>query len=83
MGAARIGCCLFRGSRKGATDMEGEACGCYHSWNERSTFPVEKRFYRALAAEERGHHLALLDSSEYFTDPAGWFVMKGHRLDGV
>lgn len=68
---------------KTAMDMENRTHDFYYSWSERSTFPVEKRFYKALAAEERGHHLALLDSYEYFTDPAGWFVMKEHRLDGV
>ncbi len=68
---------------KTAIDVEVKTYDFYRSRSEQSTFPVEKRFYQALAAEERGHHLALLDSYEYFTDPAGWFVMKEHRLDGV
>jgi len=39
--------------------------------------------YQALAAEERGHHLVLLDSYEYLTDPTGWFTVKEHwTLDG-
>ncbi len=36
----------------------------------------EKKFYNTLAGEERVHHLALLDSYEYLTDPAGWYTVK-------
>ena len=68
---------------KTAIDMEFKTYDLYRSRSEQSTLPREKRFYQALAAEERGHHLALLDSYEYLTDPAGWFVMKEHRLDGI
>ena len=68
---------------KTAMDMESKTYDFYRSRSEQSTLPREKRFYQALAAEERGHHLALLDSYEYLTDPAGWFVMKEHRLDGI
>ncbi|GAI26187.1 unnamed protein product, partial [marine sediment metagenome] len=40
-------------------------------------------FYETLAAEEREHHLILLDYYEYLKDPAGWFVKKEHpSLDG-
>jgi len=67
---------------KTAMDMESKTYDLYRSRSEQSTLPAERRFYQALAAEERGHHLALLDSYEYLTDPAGWFVMKEHRLDG-
>jgi len=67
---------------KTAMDMEIKTYDLYRSRSEQSALSREKRFYQALAAEERGHHLALLDSYEYLTDPAGWFVMKEHRLDG-
>lgn len=66
-----------------AMDMEIKTYDLYRSRSEQSTLPREKRFYQTLAAEERGHHLALLDSYEYLTDPAGWVVMKEHRLDGI
>jgi rubrerythrin len=66
---------------KTAINMEIKTYDLYHSRSEQSTLPVEKRSYQALAAEERGHHLALLDSYDYLTDPEGWFVMKEHRLD--
>jgi rubrerythrin len=67
-----------------AMDMESKSYNLYHSRSEESTFPVEKRYYETLAGEERGHHLALLDSYEYLSDPAGWFTKKEHwSLDGA
>jgi len=68
---------------KVAMDMEIRTYNLYNSRSEKSTLPAEKRFYQSLAGEERGHHLALLDSYEYLTDPAGWFLAKEHRLDGI
>ena len=67
-----------------AMDMEIKAYTLYHSRSEESTLPVEKRFYQALAGEEREHHLALVDSYEYLSDPAGWFTRREHwSLDGA
>jgi rubrerythrin len=67
-----------------AMDMESKSYNLYHSRSEESTLPVEKRFYQTLAGEEREHHLALLDSYEYLSDPAGWFTKKEHwSLDGI
>jgi rubrerythrin len=67
-----------------AVDMEVKSYNLYHSRSEESTLPVEKQFYKTLAGEERGHHLALLDSFEYLSDPAGWFTKKEHwSLDGA
>jgi rubrerythrin len=69
---------------KAAMDMEIRSYNLYHSRSAESTLPVEKQFYKTLAGEERGHHLALLDSYEYLSDPAGWFTQKEHwSLDGV
>jgi rubrerythrin len=65
-------------------EMETKSYDLYHSRSEESTLPVEKRFYETLAGEERGHHLALLDSYEYLSDPAGWFTKTEHwSLDGA
>lgn len=67
-----------------AMDMEVKSYNLYHSQSKESTLPVEKRFYQTLAGEERGHHLALLDSYEYLSDPVGWFTKKEHwSLDGA
>ncbi|HAV10389.1 MAG TPA: hypothetical protein DCX22_02075 [Dehalococcoidia bacterium] len=44
---------------------------------------TEKAFYLALAAEERGHYLTLVDYKEYLIDPAGYFLKSEHHsLDG-
>lgn len=69
---------------KAAIDMEIRSYNLYDSRSAESTLPVEKQFYKTLAGEERGHHLALLDSYEYLSDPTGWFSKKEHwSLDGV
>ncbi|MBN1857295.1 MAG: ferritin family protein [Dehalococcoidia bacterium] len=59
-----------------AMGRELQAYDMYRTRSEESTSPAEKRFYQVLAGEERMHHLALLDSYEYLTDPAGWFTVK-------
>jgi len=67
-----------------AMDMEIRSYNLYDSRSAESTLPVEKQFYKTLAGEERGHHLALLDTYEYLSDPAGWFTKKEHwSLDGA
>jgi rubrerythrin len=67
-----------------AMDMEVRSYNLYYSRSKESTLLVEKRFYQTLAGEERGHHLALLDSYEYLSDPVGWFTKKEHwSLDGA
>jgi len=69
---------------KTAMDMEIRSYNLYQSRSAENTLPVEKQFYKTLAGEERGHHLALLDSYEYLSDPAGWFTKKEHwSLDGA
>jgi len=69
---------------KTAMDMEIRSYNLYHSRSKETTLPVEKHFYETLAGEERGHHLALVGSYEYLTDPAGWFTQKEHwSLDGA
>jgi len=66
-----------------AMDMENKTCDFYKSQSRNATHEAERDFYEALAAEEREHHLILLDYYEYLKDPAGWFVSKEHpSLDG-
>jgi rubrerythrin len=66
-----------------AMDMEVRSYNLYHSRSKETSLPVEKHFYETLAGEERGHHLALVGSYEYLSDPAGWFTQKEHwSLDG-
>ena len=66
-----------------ATDMEIKTSDFYKSQGGNATYDTERDFYETLAAEEREHHLILLDYYEYLKDPAGWFVQKEHpSLDG-
>ena len=66
-----------------AMDMENKTYDFYKSQGGNATYNAERDFYETLAAEEREHHLVLLDYYEYLKDPAGWFVRKEHSsLDG-
>ncbi len=66
-----------------AMDMENKTHDFYKSQGKDATYDTERDFYETLAAEEREHHLILLDYYEYLKDPAGWFVRKEHpSLDG-
>ena len=66
-----------------AMDMEITTYDFYKNQSQASTYDGERDFYEALAAEEKAHHLALLDYYEYLKDPAAWFVKKEHpSLDG-
>ena len=66
-----------------AMDMENKTCDFYKSQGKNAAYEIERDFYEALAAQEREHHLILLDYYEYLKDPAGWFVTKEHpSLDG-
>lgn len=66
-----------------AIAKESESHDFYKGQSKKSSYDTEKDFYDTLAAEERGHHLVLLDYYEYLKDPAAWFVKKEHpSLDG-
>ena len=68
---------------KTAMDMENKSHDLYVSRSQTATYDAEKDFYQTLAAEEKEHHLILLDYYEYLIDPAAWFVKKEHpSLDG-
>ena len=66
-----------------AMDMENRTYDFYQSRADKAGSETERGFYQALAAEEKVHHLILLDYYEYLKDPAAWFVNKEHpSLDG-
>jgi len=66
-----------------AMDMENKTHDFYKIQVGNATYDAERGFYETLAAEEREHHLVLLDYYEYLKDPAGWFVRREHpSLDG-
>ncbi|MFC1948736.1 ferritin family protein [Chloroflexota bacterium] len=66
-----------------AMGLENKTRDFYLSQAESSTSNVAREFYETVAAEEKEHHLVLLDYYEYLKDPSGWFVSKEHpSLDG-
>ena len=66
-----------------AMDLENKTHSFYKLQGEKARYDAEGKFYESLAAEERGHYLALVDYREYLIDPAGWFrVAEHHSLDG-
>ena len=68
---------------KKAMDMENETYDFYKQREQVATYAAEREFYQALSAQEKEHHLILLDYYEYLKDPAAWFVEKEHHsLDG-
>ncbi|MFC1915711.1 ferritin family protein [Chloroflexota bacterium] len=67
-----------------AIDMESKTYDFYKTQGKNTAYGATQDFFEALAAEEREHHLVLLDYYEYLKDPAAWFVNKEHpSLDGV
>ncbi len=66
-----------------AMDMENKTYDFYESQAKNAEYDAEKDFYETLAAEEREHHLILMDYYEYLKNPAAWFVNKERpSLDG-
>lgn len=66
-----------------AMETENKTHDFYESQSKEATYDAQSDFYKALAAEERGHYLALVDYREYLINPAGWFRQaEHHSLDG-
>lgn len=66
-----------------AMAMENKTYDFYTSQSKMATYDAERDFYEALAAQEKEHHIVLLDYYEFLKDPAAWFVQKEHpSLDG-
>jgi rubrerythrin len=66
-----------------AMEMENKTREFYKSQDQKAGYDAEKKLYSALAAEEEGHYLALVDYREYLIDPAGYFrKAEHHSLDG-
>ena len=66
-----------------AMAMESKSYDFYKNQTKEAAYDTEKEFYNALAAQEREHHLILLDYYEFLKDPAAWFVKEEHpSLDG-
>jgi rubrerythrin len=68
---------------KTAMEMENKTYDFYQQQEKQASYSAEREFYQALSAQEKEHHLVLLDYYEYLKDPAAWFVEKEHpSLDG-
>ena len=67
-----------------AMEMENKSQEFYKEQGAGATYSPVRKFFDALAAEEHGHYLALVDYREYLVDPAGWFrKAEHHSLDGA
>jgi rubrerythrin len=66
-----------------AMEMENKTREFYKGQYQKAHYDAEKKLFSALAAEEEGHYLALVDYREYLIDPAGYFLKaEHHSLDG-
>jgi rubrerythrin len=66
-----------------AMEMENKTREYYQEHGRQAEHDAEKKLYSALAAEEEGHYLTLVDYREYLIDPAGYFrKAEHHSLDG-
>ena len=63
-----------------AMNMENKSYDLYKSRSNTATYPAEKDFYEAVAAEETVHHKLLRDYYDYLKDPVQWFNQKEHPL---
>jgi rubrerythrin len=61
-----------------AMAMENKTYDFYTTRAKNAGYEAERDFYESVAAEEREHHLVLLDYYEYLKDPAAWFVKTEH-----
>ena len=64
-------------------ELENKTYDYYREQAASAGLPQEKTFYESLAAQEQGHHKALLSYYEFLKDPGAWFVQSEHPgLDG-
>ncbi len=63
--------------------MESESYDFYESRINMASCDSESRFYQEIAAQERGHYMALLDYLEFIQSPTAYFTRtEHHSLDG-
>lgn len=66
-----------------AMAMENKSYDYYKAQGYTATYPAEKDFYEAVAAEETVHHQLLRDYYDFLKDPVNWFIQQEHpSLDG-
>jgi len=66
-----------------AIEMEIKSRDYYKEHAAKAPETSVMAFFTAIAAEEQGHYLSLVDYKEYMTDPAGFFTRtEHHSIDG-
>jgi len=63
-----------------AIELEIKSRDYYRQREVASSSDDERKFFKAISAEEQGHYLALVDYKEYITDPVDWFTRTEHHL---
>ena len=67
-----------------AIDFETKGEMFYRDLAQKVENPMEKKFYEFLSSIEAEHRLSLVDTMEFFTDPAGWYRIKEKlHVDGA
>jgi rubrerythrin len=54
-------------------NMENRTRDYYQDQSKQAAYAEEKKYFEALADEEKAHHAALLDYYEYLKIRTGWF----------
>ena len=68
---------------KTAIDFEARGAAFYANLRDKSSDPIQKKFFDLLAGIEQEHYVSLKDSEHFLTDPASWYREKEHPgLDG-
>jgi rubrerythrin len=66
-----------------AITKEKQSYDFYTQQSQNTADVNEKAFYAAVASEEKGHELILVNYAEYLADPVDWFTrVEHHSLDG-
>jgi Uncharacterized conserved protein len=67
-----------------AIEFEAKGAAFYKELATKCDNPMEKNFFTFMAGIEREHHLSLVDSLVFLTDPRAWLEQHEHQgLDGA
>jgi rubrerythrin len=67
-----------------AIEFEAKGAAFYKQLSDICDNPMEKNFFTFMAGIEREHHLSLVDSLVFLTDPRAWLEQHEHQgLDGA
>jgi rubrerythrin len=64
-----------------ALHIEEKSITYYQDLADKAQDRYEKRFYLALAQEEWGHYLKIMDSIQYLSDPVGWHYVHERDME--